>query len=308
MPHQRHSSQEESVSQLVGVIRHEFNMSVRRKGLWIAYLIVFGFFCLILVREGLDHMYSGGTPWQEAGETVYLFNMLLPLIGGILAADRMQRDHRLGVRELQTSAPLSHTLYILGKYAGVLLSLLLPMFLWVVGLSIFSVTMGLIGPAIIGAVVVAFAAIAIPSFAFVHCLFAGLPTGYAATDVPNSFYRLLVLGQFPQQRSLPYHQWHLAECERCVCPTGLLQRYTQPVSGAASAYRPGGMAKYSGLGVVYCRSLVHPQSISCLESKTGVKEPGDETIFVAVHLTYLPAGSTLAPGGILGAVCHHFPL
>jgi hypothetical protein len=62
MPHQRHSSQEESVSQLVGVIRHEFNMSVRRKGLWIAYLIVFGFFCLILVREGLDHMYSGGTP------------------------------------------------------------------------------------------------------------------------------------------------------------------------------------------------------------------------------------------------------
>jgi ABC-2 type transport system permease protein len=167
MPHQRHSSQEESVSQLVGVIRHEFNMSVRRKGLWIAYLIVFGFFCLILVREGLDHMYSGGTPWQEAGETVYLFNMLLPLIGGILAADRMQRDHRLGVRELQTSAPLSHTLYILGKYAGVLLSLLLPMFLWVVGLSIFSVTMGLIGPAIIGAVVVAFAAIAIPSFAFV---------------------------------------------------------------------------------------------------------------------------------------------
>jgi ABC-2 type transport system permease protein len=177
------------VSQFLGVFCHEFNMSVRRRGLWIAYSIVFGFFVLILVREGLDHMYSGGTPWQEAGETVYLFNMLTPLIGGILAADGMQRDYRLGVRELQTSTPLSRSIYVLGKYTGVLLSLLLPMFLWVLGLSIFSVALGLIGPAMIGSAVVAFVAITIPSFTFVTAFSLACPL-----VMPLRVYQILFTG------------------------------------------------------------------------------------------------------------------
>ncbi len=177
------------MSQLFGVLRHEFSMSVCRKGLWIAYSIVFGFFGLILVREGLGHMYSGGMPWQEAGEMVYLFNMLMPLIGGILAADRMQRDYRLGVRELQTSTPLNRSIYILGKYVGVLMSLLLPMFLWVLGLSILSVALGLIGPAMIWSVVVAFVAIAVPSFAFVTAFSLACPL-----VMPLRVYQILFTG------------------------------------------------------------------------------------------------------------------
>jgi len=112
-------------------------------------------------------MDSGGTPWQEAGQTVYLLNMLTPLLGGILAADRIKRDSQLGVRELQVSSPVAATTYVLSKYTGVLASVLLPIFLWVLGLSIFSVAMGWIAPVMIGAVLVAFSAIAVPSFAFV---------------------------------------------------------------------------------------------------------------------------------------------
>jgi ABC-type transport system involved in multi-copper enzyme maturation permease subunit len=180
---------EENVSQFAGVFRHEFDMSVRRRGLWLAYSIVFAFFVLILIREGLDHMYSGGTPWQEAGETVYMLNMLAPLIGGILAADRMKRDSQLGVRELQISAPFGHTTYILSKYAGVLLSVLLPMFLWVLALSTFSVAMGLIAPTMIGSVVVAFVAIAIPSFAFVIAFSLACPL-----IMPVRVYQILFTG------------------------------------------------------------------------------------------------------------------
>jgi ABC-type transport system involved in multi-copper enzyme maturation permease subunit len=164
-------------------------MSVRRKGLWIAYAIVFGFFILILAREGLDHMYSGNTPWQEAGQIVYLFNMLMPIIGGVLAADRIQRDYRLGVRELQASTPLNHSTYILSKYAGVLLSLLLPMLLWVLGLSIISVALGLIGPAMVGTAVVAFAAIAVPSFAFVTAFSLA-----CSLVMPLRIYQILFIG------------------------------------------------------------------------------------------------------------------
>jgi hypothetical protein len=101
----------------------------------------------------------------------------------------MKRDSQLGVRELQISAPLDRTTYILTKYAGVLLSVLLPMFLWVLGLSIFSVAMGLIAPAMIGAMVVAFVAIAVPSFAFVVAFSLACPL-----IMPLRVYQILFTG------------------------------------------------------------------------------------------------------------------
>jgi len=177
------------MSQLVGVIQHEFNMSVRRKGLWLAYLIIIIFFGLLIRDNGLADMYSDGTPWQEAGGTVYLFNIFGPLIAGLLAADRMQRDHRLGIRELQTSTPLNNSIYTLGKYVGVLLSVLLPMCLWVLGLSIFSVVMGFIGPGMIGGTVVALIVIATPSFIFVVAFSLACPL-----IMPLRMYQVLFTG------------------------------------------------------------------------------------------------------------------
>lgn len=180
------------MSQFAGVFRHEFNMSIRRKGLWIAYLIVLGvlgFFSLTLAREGLGAFYQTDSPREEAGALVYMFNMLCPLIGGILAADRMQRDSRLGVRELQLSAPLSRIVYILGKYSGVLLSTLVPMLLWVVGLSALSVAAGAIAPAMIGYVLVAFLTIAVPSFAFVIAFSLACPL-----IIPIRVYQILFTG------------------------------------------------------------------------------------------------------------------
>ena len=69
---------------------------------------------------------------REAGHMVFMFNIFLPLLAGILAADRMQRDFRTGVRELQRSTPLSmpdvHPCQISGRADS---PCLLPMFLLV---------------------------------------------------------------------------------------------------------------------------------------------------------------------------------
>jgi ABC-2 type transport system permease protein len=178
--------------QFFGVVRHEFAMSIRRKGVWIAYSLVFLFFGISLFtpsQQGPTNVFSGDLVWQEAGGTVYLFNMLMPLVGGILAADRMQRDVHLGVRELQTSTPLSRLTYILGKYVGVLLSLLLPLLVGVIAIAAIAIASGQTSPVFIGAILVAFLSIAVPSFAFVVAFSLACPL-----VLPLRVYQILFTG------------------------------------------------------------------------------------------------------------------
>jgi hypothetical protein len=167
-------------------------MSIRRRGLWVAYVLLYLFFGIALFTPSPDdpaNIFSKDLFWQEAGETVYFFNMLMPLIGGILAADRMQRDVQLGVRELQNSAPLSRQSYILGKYSGALLSSLAPMLFWAAGVSIFVVLTGQAPADILWAVPVAFVTIAVPSFAFVVAFSLACPL-----VMPLRVYQILFTG------------------------------------------------------------------------------------------------------------------
>jgi ABC-2 type transport system permease protein len=180
------------MSQFLGLVRHELNMSIRRKGLWISYSVVFVFYSIVLFtppHSGPADVFSSGLIWREAGESVYFFNLLMPLVGGILAADRMQRDVRLGVRELQVSAPLGRVTYVLGKYVGVLLSILLPMFLWVMAISTLAIASGQAQLLLAGAVAIAFMAIAVPSFAFVVAFSLACPL-----VVPLRVYQILFTG------------------------------------------------------------------------------------------------------------------
>jgi hypothetical protein len=88
-------------------------------------------------------------------------------VGGILAADRIQRDFKQNVRELQNSTPVRHSIYILGKYFGVLASILLPMLIWVLlaslGALVFAeATVGFMLPMLL-----AFFSMSVPACAFV---------------------------------------------------------------------------------------------------------------------------------------------
>ncbi len=180
------------MKQFFGITLHEFKMSIRRKGLWIAYSIVFFFFSTAIFapnHSGPSEIFGVNSPWIEAGETVYMFNMLMPLIGGILSADRMQRDFRLDLRELQRSTPIKTGSYILSKYFGVLLSTLMPMFIWVLIISIYAALSGQTTPSIISSTVVAFLAITVPSFAFVVAFSLALPL-----VIPIRVYQILFTG------------------------------------------------------------------------------------------------------------------
>lgn len=158
------------MSQFFGVTRHEFNMSIRRPGFWIAYGLLGSFYAITSMVPSMDGSSDVIPPeqiWSEAGHFVFMFNIFMPLLAGILSADRMQRDFRTGVRELQRSAPLSTPVYILAKYLGVLTSVLMPMFILVLIVSVLSVIKGLVPAAFVWASLLAFLSIAVPAHAFV---------------------------------------------------------------------------------------------------------------------------------------------
>jgi ABC-type transport system involved in multi-copper enzyme maturation permease subunit len=163
-------SREENVSQFLGITRHEFNMSIRRPGFWISYSLLGLFYVVTSITptlDGSERILRADQIWPEAGHVVFMYNIFLPLLAGILAADRLQRDVRTGVRQLQRSTPLSMPVYIFAKYLGVLLSVLTPMFLLVFVVGTLVVTAGIAPPSFLWPLLLAFLSIAVPSHAFV---------------------------------------------------------------------------------------------------------------------------------------------
>jgi len=180
------------MSQFLGFTRHEFTMSIRRPGLWIAYGLLFAFYGIVLLAPapaGEEEVITLGQIWQYAGRFVLQFNLFFPVVGGILATDRMQRDFRLGVHELQRSAPLARPAYILGKYLGVLASLLFPIFLLTMLIAFGLPASGQAPWAMLYAMPVAFLAMTVPAFAFVTAFSLACPL-----VMPLRVYQILFTG------------------------------------------------------------------------------------------------------------------
>jgi len=158
------------MSQLFGIARYEFTMSIRRAGYWIAYVLLSLFYIFSMMAPSLDGSNDVILPeqiWPEAGHTIFMFNIFMPLLAGILSADRMQRDFQTGVNELQRSTPLSNRVYILAKYLGTLASMLAPMFLLSLVTGVLVVARGLAPVEFLWPCLLAFLSIAIPAHAFV---------------------------------------------------------------------------------------------------------------------------------------------
>lgn len=178
-----------------GVFRHELDMSLRRKGLWFAYGLLFVFHTVLLFSPPpIGEMVKGeviarGEVWQVAGRFLLACNVFFPVVAGIMSADRVQRDFRLGMRELQDSTPLSHHAYVLAKYWGTLASALFPLFLWVMGIAAFMTVIGRAHGSMLYAVPVAFLAITVPAFAFVVAFSLACPM-----VMPLSIYQTLFTG------------------------------------------------------------------------------------------------------------------
>jgi ABC-2 type transport system permease protein len=133
------------MSQFIGLMRHEFKMAVKRPGMWIAYGVLYIFYIVTVFSPdniGSQLPQTTRQMFQFAGLTMFYANMFMVILGGILAADRMQRDFGLGVRELQKSSPLKSSTYVFAKYTGVLAAVISPMLLFVVAYAIYFIAKG----------------------------------------------------------------------------------------------------------------------------------------------------------------------
>jgi len=183
------------MQRFLGIFRHELSMALRRKGLWIAYGLLFLFHTVLLFSPPpLGEMVKGevisrSEAWSVAGRFLVAVNVFFPVVAGILSADRMRRDIRLGLRELQESTLLSRPVYVLAKYLAALASCLLPLFLWVMAIPAVMIAMGHATVDILLAVPVAFLAITVPAFAFVVAFSLACPM-----VMPPSVYQILFTG------------------------------------------------------------------------------------------------------------------
>ena len=183
------------MSSFAGILRHEISMSLRRKGLWIAYGLLFVFHTVLLFSPPpIGEMVKGEViarkdVWHVAGRFLLACNVFFPVVAGILSADRVRRDFRLGLRELQDSTPLSRHVYVLAKYLGALASSLFPLFLWVMGIAAVLTLVGRAHASMLYAVPVAFLAITVPAFAFVVAFSLACPM-----VMPLSIYQILFTG------------------------------------------------------------------------------------------------------------------
>ncbi len=117
------------LSVLGGAFRYECRMQLRRLALWIPFLFVGA----ILLLSGAVHDLQANTAHLALTPLVvnwtYNLNQILPVVAGVLLADRLTRDRRTRIEELLNTQPGAVSARMIGKYLGCVLATLLPMLL-----------------------------------------------------------------------------------------------------------------------------------------------------------------------------------
>ncbi len=98
-----------SLSIFFGVTKYEFRMQIRRKALWIAFLSL-TFLGSILAGPGAIFFRLIDNPFHLTLLQLVAFwtsqvNAFMPIIFGIMLADRLSRDRRTKVDELFLTTP-----------------------------------------------------------------------------------------------------------------------------------------------------------------------------------------------------------
>lgn len=175
-----------SMAALLGVVRYEFLMGIRRWGVWLA-LGLAALPIMISVSE-YDDNFAPYTTLQEAGVIALMLNLFMPVVGGIAIADRLHRDKRLGVSELLRATPTRRSGYLLGKYVGAVGAVLAP----ALALSLLTAAAFVAGgdsPALLAAQVVAFLVINVPAYLFIGAFSLACPA-----VMPLRVYQVLFTG------------------------------------------------------------------------------------------------------------------
>jgi ABC-2 type transport system permease protein len=155
-----------------GATRYEFRMQVRRKSVWIATVLG-----SLIVLSGLKN------PWNApADQSISLTitnwaivcNAFLPIVFGVLLADRLPRDRRLHMTELFDSVPASPGARLFGKYLGSAIASTMPILLvYTVGIAY--VLERWHDPMTIPLAIAAFVAVNVPGLLFVAAFSIAVP-------------------------------------------------------------------------------------------------------------------------------------
>lgn len=152
----------------LNLIRYEYKMSIKRWGVWVVYAVMLlPYLGSPAIGKEIAEMFGPSQDiWRFSGEFVFRLNTYLPIVAGIVMADRLVRDYKLGVAELIHGAPVSRRVFLAAKYLGALLSGLTPplvTLLLLVGLFIAYGAPLVLLPMILAAFVV----LTVPAYAFI---------------------------------------------------------------------------------------------------------------------------------------------
>jgi hypothetical protein len=125
--------------QIWATIRAEIAMQWRRWGLWLTFACVTILLFLLTVPSALFLLHPPPTSLyarqhytpadlnnlMTLGTTIYAA-MFYGLVAALLVVDRVRRDQRLGMVELQGAAPQGAARYILGKFLGNYVAVVIP--------------------------------------------------------------------------------------------------------------------------------------------------------------------------------------
>jgi ABC-2 type transport system permease protein len=179
------------MARFLGIVRYEYRMAIGRWGMWIGYALAAWSFVgglLTALAMGMPIETGAAATWSTAGSLALMLNLLTPVVGGIVLADRLVRDRRLGVRELLAATPVSRRTYVLGKYAGAVAAALTPVLAVLLLMAALLLLHG--APlALLPATLLAFLAITVPAFAFVGAFSLACPV-----VLPLRVYQILFVG------------------------------------------------------------------------------------------------------------------
>jgi ABC-type transport system involved in multi-copper enzyme maturation permease subunit len=146
-------------------MRYEFRMQLRRKALWITFLVFSLSLFTLTFRPWSPQSEGLAVPHLVANWSLVV-QFLHPVAFGILLADRLPREGRTKVQELLDTLPASLRSRFLGKYLGATLATLVPLVLiYAAGVAYVAVSRD--DPMALPLGVAAFATINLPGLLFV---------------------------------------------------------------------------------------------------------------------------------------------
>jgi hypothetical protein len=126
-------------------------MQWRRWGLWLTYAGAWGLIMLVLLSHSNDAV-KMEFQQQHATQaimanfvvrmTCLYSDLLLTPIASLMVSDRLIRDRKLAIIEIQQAAPRSTTIYVLGKFIGNYIAMLVPTLLAIFLLGLTTIIMG----------------------------------------------------------------------------------------------------------------------------------------------------------------------